>query len=390
MVKILVIILTFAMINYALKKWEAIAYYQLKVKRRLENNKAFPNEQLEMITEITNKKILPLTWVEIETTIPEELTIRGEHITIEKEGAATFYKHFTIFSLLMYQRIKRKHTISFSKRGKYMFTDFKVKTSDYFGFKNYERDFKCPVEVLVYPKLYPVEGLLLDSKSYLGDTTIKRWIIEDPTYFNGTRPYTYREPLKKIHWKATSRTGEIQVKEQQYTSDLSVIFVVNIPFNKYLVCLENEEAIEELIEVTATYIDLAQKKGISFGLATNSLMEGEGVNGAIIPPGVDIKQLNRTFDLLAKIKLASFIPVERIIDEITSRYLNTCVISILTTEFNEELLAAISRGRSKGFSFEVTSYAETIVDFNEIYKFAKVNLIEGGGKGDAKKSIQGT
>ena len=69
-----------------------------------------------------------------------------------------------------------------------------------------------PHFVLVYPKVVPLEGYDLASRRPIGEVLLTHRLFEDPTRIAGVRGYEPGDPLNRIHWKATARTGSLHSK----------------------------------------------------------------------------------------------------------------------------------------------------------------------------------
>jgi uncharacterized protein (DUF58 family) len=69
-----------------------------------------------------------------------------------------------------------------------------------------------PHFLLVYPEVKPLEGYELASRRPLGEVRISHRLYEDPTRIAGVRPYQSGDPLNRIHWRATARTGTLHSK----------------------------------------------------------------------------------------------------------------------------------------------------------------------------------
>ena len=83
-----------------------------------------------------------------------------------------------------------------------------MQAGDLFGLNTLPRmqaDTGAAIEV--YPRLLSPGEIPLPSTRWQGDLLVKRWIIPDPIWVNGVRPYTTGDERKDIHWRATARTG---------------------------------------------------------------------------------------------------------------------------------------------------------------------------------------
>ena len=61
-------------------------------------------------------------------------------------------------------------------------------------------------------KIVPLEGYDLTSRRPIGDVLMTHRLFEDPTRISGVRPYEMGDPLNRVHWRATARTGVLHSK----------------------------------------------------------------------------------------------------------------------------------------------------------------------------------
>jgi len=66
--------------------------------------------------------------------------------------------------------------------------------------------------LLVYPRIIPLTGYDLTSRRPIGDVLLMHRLFEDPTRISGVRPYELGDPLNRVHWRATARTGVLHSK----------------------------------------------------------------------------------------------------------------------------------------------------------------------------------
>lgn len=66
--------------------------------------------------------------------------------------------------------------------------------------------------ITVYPRVVPVDRYSVPSHRPLGETTAQMRLFEDPTRIAGVREYQHGDPLRRVHWKASARTGVLHAK----------------------------------------------------------------------------------------------------------------------------------------------------------------------------------
>src|SRR5699024_6429968 len=140
--------------------------------RTFSEKTVFEGEEIEMVDVISNKKLLPVPWIRLEASMSEHLVFKqqGENNNEIKHGS----KHQTMFSLMPYQKIKRRHKLTCAKRGRYYLKTVALSTGDVFGFSETFKTVSSPTELIVYPRLIPLDEILLPVHSWLGDITVRR------------------------------------------------------------------------------------------------------------------------------------------------------------------------------------------------------------------------
>ena len=77
-------------------------------------------------------------------------------------------------------------------------------------------------EVVVIPPRCENSNVLRTLGGFLGDISVRRFILEDPLLTVGFREYTGREPMKSISWTQSARVGRPLVKQYDHTVDATV------------------------------------------------------------------------------------------------------------------------------------------------------------------------
>lgn len=111
-----------------------------------------------------------------------------------------------------------KYKITFRLRGYYQIGPLFAETGDVFGLHRRHRVFTDPAFVLVYPKVLPITKFDFSSTRPIGEIRLANMLFEDPTRTAGVRPYQMGDPLQRVHWRATARTGQLHSRVYEPTS----------------------------------------------------------------------------------------------------------------------------------------------------------------------------
>jgi uncharacterized protein (DUF58 family) len=98
-------------------------------------------------------------------------------------------------------------------RGRYSFSGSRAVLEDAFGLERREIRLDAPGALLVYPRLVELEGVFSDAGSYARHG--RRLLLRRPSGFDlhGVREYEQGESLRRVHWPATAKRGQLMVKD---------------------------------------------------------------------------------------------------------------------------------------------------------------------------------
>jgi len=217
-----------------------------------------PNEQFTIISELHNNKRLPEFYIHVSEKFPSEAILREE---AEKWIHRTFY-------IRSYQRITSYRTIALPKRGRYLLQGATLTGGDFLGMKTKIETRYQSREIIVSPERAdsPVINKLLGG--FLGDISVRRFIMPDPVLAVGVREYSGQEPQKDISWVHSARAGQLQVKLYDYTLELAAAVMLNIQTD---VC---EDLLEQCLCLCRTVCEYLEKKSIKYSFATNAIAVG--------------------------------------------------------------------------------------------------------------------
>ena len=257
--------------------WSRLSVARLSYRRKLSSTHAFPGETVSVSVSLDNRKILPLTWVE--TTDPLPKTIEGDL------GLST--------ALLWYQRATRERTIECRRRGYYPIGPARVATGDIFGLFPRERSAAEAESLTVYPRLYPIGAFGLPSRHPLGESRAASKLFEDPSRAMGLREYTPDTPFRHIHWKASARHRELQVKVFEPSATVKTAVFLDVGG------LEGEP-FELAASVAASLAHHLTEAHQAVGLYANAV-QADGHGCPSIAPATGTPKLMEILEALAKI-----------------------------------------------------------------------------------------
>lgn len=169
-------------------------------------------ETVAVVTTIRNTGGLPIAWLLVEDSLPRAaLAQRPPRIKVHRRRVELMMLKGNSEKTLLYQ-------VEFQMRGYYQFGPLLVESGDLFGLHRRYRVLTEPHYILVYPKVVHVEGYDVASRRPIGEVRMTHRLFEDPTRLAGVRPYQTGDPLNRIHWRATARTGELHSRTYEPSS----------------------------------------------------------------------------------------------------------------------------------------------------------------------------
>jgi len=346
------ILITFAVVGvqaYIYHRWGLL---RIEYTRSFSEKAVFEGEKVEMIDEISNKKILPIPWLRLESKISAHLQFQKTSSTDNEVKSGDY--HRTLFSLMPYQKVKRRQFLTCAKRGHYQFKTVSLSTGDAFGISERFTSVPSAAEIIVYPQLVPLENIPLPAHSWLGDIIVRRWIIEDPFLTAGIRDYAYGDPLNSVNWKATARTNRLQVSKKDYSADHHLMIYIN--FNQtedFRIPIVDEDLMEQAISYASSIAQYAIANGIATGFGCNAYFDEMDKKPIRIEPENSKQQLTYLFETLAKVKIGTSTFFEFFLQEDVDSHLEGTDILIITAIVTDGMRKIIKKLEAHGNSVEV-------------------------------------
>jgi len=309
---VIVILLGLALSAAGLAKlWSRFSLSSVSAQRLFSENRAFPGESLELKLKLSNRKLLPLPWIQIASEIPSQLLPENASLPSGDRPGTKLLSHVT--SLLWYTSVSWRQRLHCQRRGYYRLEPVTVTSGDIFGWYPRLTIWQTTDEIIVYPKIFPIAQLAIPSLYPMGETVAERRIFEDPTRTIGVRDYTPHDGLRHIHWKASARHQNLQVKVFEPTTTLKVaLFLAVDSFPSYGV---NTDDFELGISTAASIANYIVQQRSQVGLFVNSPLPDSEQPIKILPGG-GLPQLLRILEALAKVtyvtsrSFADFFPEE--------------------------------------------------------------------------------
>jgi uncharacterized protein (DUF58 family) len=184
----------------------------LSATRECAQSVAEVGERVPVRLTVRNAGWLPAAWVLIEDVLPRraldrrfpQLVVQGKRIR-----AAMIRPKGTV---------KVSYELECVRRGYHQIGPAVLESGDLFGLHRRFRLAAEPAYLLVLPKVVAPRGWDLASRRPIGEVRLSLRLYEDPTRIAGIRRYEPGDPLNRIHWKATARTGQLHTRINEPSS----------------------------------------------------------------------------------------------------------------------------------------------------------------------------
>jgi len=160
------------------------------------------------------------------------------------------------------------------RRGYHRIGPLLMESGDLFGLQKRFRTGERQDYVTVLPTIAYIDTFNISAKRPQGPVRIANRVYQDPTRIHGIREYVPGDPLNTIHWKATARTGALQVKTFEPTQVYGGTLMLDLHDDSYKPAAK-EERMELAVTTAASIAYLLQMSGEQVGLITNAVDAAE-------------------------------------------------------------------------------------------------------------------
>lgn len=365
----LIIISMLILVFFIIKQyWNVIVSKSITYKVNLSKNRAFTDEEITFMTQVTNKKIIIIPWIKVIIKVPNKFNFKNSKVEIFNQES---YLLKIITSLLWFEKIRRSDSFSCSKRGSYKIDPAIIEIGNFIEGEKIHFSAPFNEELVIYPKIKNLIDLIYFPKPFQGDVSVKRWIINDPTQVIGVKKYTNEDSFNTIDWKISAKKGELYVKQYDFTAEPSIMTYLDIQTNPINWMGNDYELIEKGIDIIASLMNKALIERIPIGYTSNTVYDNE--NGDIfLYPSRSSKQRDRILEALAKTSYRRTYNITVLINDTITRLDKSCTIILLLSYMTTELSNNLNRYTEIGYKIKIILLNN---DCNTISINKKIQLI---------------
>lgn len=324
-----------------------VAFHKLSYTRTISREAVYEGEHIQLVEVISNNKLTPLPWLRVESRLSPHLQFRSHDDLNIKDDRF----HRSVFFVRSFSRITRRYDVLCAHRGYFDLSNTTLTIGDLFGMSAFPRQLQQPTYLYVYPLPLSEDQLPQEALRWQGDISVRRWIFPDPILINGIREYRSGDSRKDIHWKASARTNQLQVKTHDYTVQPKLVLLLNIdPKENFWGELTEAQKnqVEHGIRLAATLNQWAHENDMEVGFYSNGTVQYEpGTRIQIAPAHSDRQQqllLTTLAGFVAKQAESVFHTLERMVAD----QIEDADILVLSTYWSDILNQRCDELRRRG------------------------------------------
>jgi len=335
--------------------WKRMSLRHLQYERRFDKRCAFPGETIEMAVRITNRKLLPLSWLEVSDEIPMAMPLtRGALMPTHVPQIGTLNN---VLSLRWYERVSRHYALECTGRGVHRLGPVHLRSGDLFTLFEAQGTVSSSDQVIVYPRIWPLEDLGLPAKEPFGERKAHRRLLEDPLRTVGIRDYHPEDSLRYVHWKATAHRGQLQVRVFEPTEAINMVVLLNVSTFEHNWEGVIPDLFERTISVGGSIATWAVGQRYKVGLVANGCMPLSD-QPIRVPPGRSPGQLTAILEALANVTSFATTSMQELLYRESPRLPWGATLVVVTAVVSEGLAVAVLHLQDAGRRMALVSLAE--------------------------------
>ncbi|MFN7875019.1 MAG: DUF58 domain-containing protein [Pirellula sp.] len=369
-VSVVALVLVFRITGYFSKNWSD----HVSVVRSVSSKEIEIGDRISVGLKIANLSKQPIPWVLIEDSILKSV-LYSPHRSLELVGS-----NIRLYELGAEQSGLLVYDLKAVRRGYFRIGPTLLETGDLLGLNRQHRVVSGADYVLVLPKLIPIQGIELTSRRALGDLRISDRSMEDPSQMAGVREYRMGDPLNRVHWKATARTGQLHTRVFEPTciqgsvilmdlnadsnpeehepvrTDLAVTAAASIAHGYYLlnqpcgfICNGIDMAERfSFQELTGDYTDRASIRN-----TVQRELKSERLRPIVVEHGSGVETFSQIHRTLARVGRSEGLSFFELVQEVRSKLPRHLTVIAILQKVSEKSVIALETLRKQGYSVVV-------------------------------------
>ena len=285
-----------------------------------------PGETAALYYTVRNPNRLPIFYVGFslyfgtDVTVCEDKEFCRLHVTTNDTGTRVSHHFF----LRGRREFRGRIRFSLTGRGLHELGKYFIETGDFLGLYPILRSDKILKRIVCTSEKCPEEELDFPGGE-LGDISVRRFIMDDPTMLLGYREYTGREPMKQISWKQTAKVGKLMVRQNDFTTDRVAVVMVNMYSSL-------RPQLESCLKIVRTVCEQLEDSKIPYELMSN----GDLLS---VPEGIGREHLFFILRRIGLSRLSGFMTFSTLVERCIGRRRSNCSYVVITPSYGPEMQA---------------------------------------------------
>lgn len=193
--------------------WLIMAAIFVRTAVRVSADTVEKNTPFDFVSLISNNSVIPFSLVEAELLVPDKTGAKCQTVSVA-------------LTLAPMDGCEIRRSAKFAFRGEYEIGLSNVTVTDCFGFARVRIACEHTAKITVLPRRFELPPRADSAESDLSIQTVQRTKGTDVTESSDVRAYLAGDSMKSIHWKLSSKSEELVVKD----------YLHNIGDSVYILC----------------------------------------------------------------------------------------------------------------------------------------------------------
>lgn len=189
-----------------------------------------PGERMNFHYTVTNTGALPVLCLSVSFSFSDDFSVCEDAKWQERYVRREFSGFSVGRPLFLWPHASKKgrFAVCVNRRGLHRFGKRYLEAGDFLGLTSSVVSRDPDLSVICTAATAEEDPQITILGGFIGDISVRRFIMDDPSILLGYRDYTGHEPMKDISWLQSAKTGKLMVKQHDFTLDVNVAVVVNM------------------------------------------------------------------------------------------------------------------------------------------------------------------
>lgn len=337
--------------------WSRHLFDRVTLTTKLSERRAFIGERVKMNVELENRKVLPLPWYSWRHAVAEQLAVPGEDLAASAAPGSSWITRRG--ALGWYEKHEWTFEIEPLERGFHPIGPSTIRSGDLLGIFPGMRENNDAQHLVVFPKVHRMEDLGLAADRPLGMVRGRNKLFEDPVRIAGLRDYRPGDPLRRIDWKASARSGDLQSRVYEPSAEQQLYVMVNIDTMEHAWEGYLRDELERTVSTAASIATWAAANRFAVGLLANGAYPNAD-RPIRLAPSRARDQITRVLEALAVVQPLTMGDLAVQIRREAGRMPVGSTIVVIASLIPPSLAGAILRLRTEGNHVAVIATSERV------------------------------